>query len=190
MDSILRWLGRLALSGDTLSWRRPLDRRGFVILISLIAVAVAGLIMVSTAPDLSGAAVSLKSQELSVALGSLRRAIRSRPMYLTTTSFQVSLPSGDVQHYQTGDYYNAPTLYNRLSDLTYQSQLGKAAAAGDPAPALGAGATFLTTVTTDPYVDIRDWYDPLANPSGIFWVPATTPCATPRSWRGRPSRPT
>ena len=80
-----------------------------MLLISLIAVAIGGLIMVSTSPDLSGAAASLKSRELSLSLGTVRRAVSTRPLYLTTTDFSF-ISGGAPREFRTGDYLTTEAL--------------------------------------------------------------------------------
>jgi Tol biopolymer transport system component/type II secretory pathway pseudopilin PulG len=170
MQSILTALLRLVLTGSLTSDPAPGARlarvrgrrSGFMILISLIAVAMAGLLMVSTAPDLSSATASLRSRELSLALGTLRRAVRNQPLYLTSTGFTYKTASGD-QQYRVGDYYTPEALESRLRPLTIQEQ--ESAGGG----VLGAGASFLTTIPIDPMVPFRDWFNPSTNPQGVFW---------------------
>jgi hypothetical protein len=160
---LLRLLTAFALTGPRAVYRRPISRGGFMLLISLIAVAIGGLIMVSTSPDLSGAAASLKSRELSLNLATLRRSISVRPLFLTTTSFEFAMPDATVRQYATGDYFTTEILEKKLSEMLVKAtpQL--------PFPEVSEGATFLTTIGSDPYVPLRDWYDPVANPSGLFW---------------------
>lgn len=151
-------------------FRRPMSRQGFMLLVSLIAVAIGGLIMVSTSPDLSGAAASLKSRELSLALGSVRREVSQRPLYLTTTDFTFTA-GGSPREYRTGDYLTTEVLYNQLDALRlrFSQRASGQMVADTPDTASGQPSSFLTTVAVDPYVPLREWYNPLENPTGVFW---------------------
>ena len=180
MTTLLSWIVETVPAGDRLRLIRPIGRGGFMILIALIAVALGSLLMVSTAPDLSGTATSLKYRELSQSLGALRRAVRARPLFLTRTDFKYRMPSGEVRAYCAGDFYSPDALQAALGQLVFIEQLkGQASFPANtrffstPEQAalwpLSSTASFLTTIPVDPTISPSEWYNPSGNPSGLFW---------------------
>lgn len=113
---------------------------------TLIAVALAGYVMIETAPDFSNYAVLAKSQQFDRNLERLRGAISSRPFYLTTADGALGDPPNDVL--STQEIRAAVSRLVLTSGTTTESS-----------------GIFLGTTPIDPYIPAKE----RSEVDGIFW---------------------
>lgn len=109
-----------------------------MILMTLIAVAMVGLLMVASAPDLSAFNATQRSRDLDLSLEKLRRTLSIQPLYLTSPPIES---------------YSASQLHTALDRLTVKSQV-----AAHPDKRLAAGSSTLSTVPADPHVPAPNWF--------------------------------
>ncbi len=148
--------------------RQP--RGGFIMMFTLVAVALAGLVMVETAPDFSNYAVLAKGEEFDRNLSTLRQVVAAHPFCLTTS-----------------DQINAaiPAIGATTGVLTSKDLLACLQQFVVPAPGptnLSASRTVMSTIPRDPYVPTRDW---LSNtPQSKFWATAYNCVRNPSFYAG------
>ena len=125
---------------------------------TMVAVAISGYLLIESAPDFSNFTLLQRSNELDDHLVELRRAVASQPACLYTTL-------GDLCSGSTSDEF----VRNRLLRMTVA---GDATLANPGTPPLGPGgserASFLSTVPSDPYVPVLQWFSPDTG-QGLFW---------------------
>lgn len=132
-------------------------RAGFIMIFTMVAVAVSGYLLVESAPDFSNYALLSRSQELDDSLTELRRSLASQPYSLYTTLGDPEFPS---QEQFLLERFGALSILPRGSDTT----------PGHPprGPEQSERPSFLSTVPRDPYIPIAQWYDPSTG-QGDYW---------------------
>jgi len=139
-------------------------RSGFIMMFTLIAVALTGLIMVETAPDFSNYAVLAKGQEFDSNLETIRRLTSSNAFCITTCD---NLGAGPA----TPGIITAEDLLACFQQFVVSD--------GDT---ISSRETVITTIPRDPFVPARHW---LSNsPQSKFWAVAYNTVSNPSFYRG------
>jgi len=134
---------------------------------TLVAVALAGLVMVETAPDFSNYAVLAKGEEFDRNLESIRRVVAMHPFCLTTAD---AINPGNP----TTGVLTADDLLACLQQFTV-SQVG-------PPELISSSREVIATVPRDPYVPTRDWLS--STPQSKFWAAAYNCIRNPSFYAG------
>jgi Tol biopolymer transport system component len=144
--------------------RERAGQKGFVLMFTLIVVALTGLVMVETAPDFSNYAVLAKADEFDRNLGTLRKVMSTNPFALTT-----------FDSYDPLDVTPGILTENDLNNAL------KTFIVADGAT-ISASRTILSTVPMDPYVPFREW---LSNtPQSKFWASSYNFVSNPSFFTG------
>ncbi len=125
--------------------RKALGRSGFIMIFTMVAVAITGYLLVESSPDFSNYALLSRSEELDTQLSEIRRAVRSQPYILYTT---------------VGDLCAGTVLTTEEFVKTRLTALS--------VPHGSERASFLSTIPRDPYVPINQWYDSTSQ-QGVYW---------------------
>lgn len=147
--------------------RSPALGEGFVMMFTLIAVALGGYVMIESAPDFSNYAVLIRSQQFDRNLAQVRQAVASRPSYLTTAD---NAPADQIL--VTAEVRQAVEAMVRPDGVTTDST-----------------ALSLGTTPVDPFIPSREWgevfwgasYNFVRNPA--FYDPARREARDPTAMR-------
>ncbi len=133
--------------------RRTSARQGFVMIMTLVLVALAGLIMVETAPDFSNYAVLARAREFRDNLSRIRRIGRSRPFFIR-----------DADGIDPSD----PSTGVIVTAELYKALAATAVSSGAAIPSTCYAVYTSQPLPRDPYVPANEWYS-TTSPQKKFW---------------------
>ncbi len=137
-------------SGTREAAGRSRSTRGFIMMFTLIAVAVAGYVMIETAPDFSNYAVLAKSHQFDRSLAQTRSVISANPFYLTTAD-GYEFPPGTVLGVKNGILSKDGELDPALDALVVDIPAATPYVITAP-----SSAAMLGTTPVDPYIPARE----------------------------------